>query len=155
VTVTYDSYEAKVLECVALMVAGSSTFQTLVGAISAAAARAYVVETEKGSAMAKPYALVHSEEYRQEKLAHGVYGHSGEALVIVHTTNTSGDTDPEIHRRLRNTAGAIKTEMLALMGQPTYLSNCTIDVEGPARRDETGADRGTAQIILNVKWTCP
>lgn len=153
--VTSDSYEAKVIDYVAAMVAASATFQTLTGAANAAAARAFVIETEKGSAQAKPYALVHSEQFADERLAHGVYGHRGEVIVVIHTTNTGSDSAPEVHRRLRNTAGSIKAEMLALVGTTGYLSNCTIDVDGPVRKDETGADAGTAQILLTLKWSAP
>jgi hypothetical protein len=151
-TVTYDSYEAKVIDHAAAMLAASSTFQTLVGVGTAAAARAYIVETEKGAAQTKPYAMVHSEQFSEEKIAHGVFSRRGEVIAIIHTANTGGDTAPEVYRRLRNVAGAIKSEMDALQGGSGYLAYCTIDVDGPVRKDETGADAGTAQILLTIKW---
>jgi hypothetical protein len=155
VTVSPTSYEALVIDYAAAMLAGSTTFRTLVGAANAAAARAYIVETENGSAKSKPYALVHSESFKSDWLAHGVYGRSGEVIAIIHTANTANDTAPEIHRRLRNIGGAIRDEMLALQGTAGCLSHVTIDVEGPIRRDETGADAGTAQILLTIKWSSP
>lgn len=154
-SVTYDSYEAKVIDYAAAMLAASTNFQTLVGAASAAAARASIVETENGSAKAKPYALIHTERFSEEQLAQGVYGHRGEVVAVIHTANTSGDTDPEVHRRLRNLGGLIRADMLALVGSAGYLSHCTIDLEGPIRKDESGADRGTGQILLTIKWSSP
>lgn len=154
-TVTPDSYEAKVVDYAAAMLAASSTFQALVGAANAAAARAFIVETENGSAKAKPYAMIHTEDFQSDRIAHGVYSHRGEVVALIHTENTPGDTDPEIHRRLRNIAGAIKSEMLALQGGAGYLSNIVVDVQGPVRKDETGADRGTAQVLLSIKWSAP
>ncbi len=154
-TVSPTSYEALVIDYAAAMLAGSATFQTLVSAGSASAARAYIVETENGTAKAKPYALVHAEAFKSEFIAQGVYGRSGEIICIIHVANTANDTAPEIHRRLRNTGGAIRAEMLALQGGSGYLSHVTIDVDGPVRRDDTGADNSTAQILLTIRWSAP
>ncbi len=154
-TVSPTSYEALVVDYAAAMLAGSTTFQALVGVASAVLARPFIVETENGSAKAKPYALVHTEAFKSEYLGHGVYGRSGEVIAIIHTTNTNGDTDPEVHRRLRNTGGAIRSEMMALQGGSGYLAHVDIDVDGPVRRDESGADRGTGQILLTIRWSSP
>jgi hypothetical protein len=133
--VTADSYEAKAVDLAITMLANSTTFQTLVGAANATAAKAKIIESwggnpgrtgGKGKATATdgtqftinpPFAVVHQSEIDTELGGVASIDYSGSIGIELHLARvTATDSPPETFRRGRNTLGFIRAELLALFG---------------------------------------
>lgn len=162
-TVTSDSYESKVSEAVVAMLANSATFRTLVGAGSAAAALAFIVEDIGGKdgkaidgtviSLAGNYAICGIGPVEEELRAVNTYGHSGVAGVkIMFAVDLTEDPDDRF-RAGRNTQGKIKEEMRALFGTSnSYLTAGTIVSEQIELTEATGKNRFHLNLNLVINW---
>jgi hypothetical protein len=162
-TVTADSYEAKVSEATVAMVAGSSTFRTLVAAADAAEAKGFIVEDVAGRAnkasnggalnIAGHYAIVAAGPLESELRAVNTYGRSGTVEVLLHFLVTAAEDPDDQFRAARNAQGLLKADMEALFGTAnTYLTAGTIQSGQIELAEGTGANRLHLLCPLNISW---
>lgn len=137
--VSASSYEAKASSAAVDLLAGSSTFQALVGAINATAAKAFIVEDYSGSADAgsgdtflavdgtavdytATWAYVRLLGTETEQRAFQTRGRSGSVLFFLNLPVDATDTPAEQFRRARNAQGDIRADMeTAIGGASTFL----------------------------------
>lgn len=169
--VTPSSYEALTVAAAITMLASSTTFQTLVGAVSVATAKAKIIESwggnpgrtgGKGKAtatdgtqfvMAPPYALVHQSEMSSSIGGISSYDYSGNVAIEIHLARVSGnEAPPDTFVRGRNTMGAIRSEMQALFGATNCLATGSVDSAGPTLPEDSGADGAELIADLSIEW---
>lgn len=172
---TYDSYEAKVAETTVALVAQSATFQTLVGAINATAARAFIVENEGGlqSENADPdgkdqaiavdgtaidtktaHAFVDAGEVNQEPgVVFSYRPHNGLAIVRIVIPATANDEPSWRRRRVLNTLGGIKADMVAVQGTGSYFINMGIETVITRTADDGDSRQKTEEGELLITWS--
>ncbi|MBA3685240.1 MAG: hypothetical protein H0W72_08370 [Planctomycetes bacterium] len=172
-TVDYTSDEARTIELWIAMLAGSATWKALVGAGTAATAKARILESDGGSnpeldgvatnvlgeqieITASPFlafALVHADEFPAEERALNCERRTGEIRTRVYCPIVSDDTAPERFRRTRNSAGLIRSECRALFGTTGCLMRGSITLAGPWLPDDTGWLADSALVFdLITTW---
>ena len=169
-TVGYTSYESAAIGFAIAMLTGSATFQSLVGATTATAALARVVEfdggdpKEVGSTKAiaadgstflitPPYAQVASQKFPADSSqALGWTKRMGEISIALVLPAMAADTPPERIRRALNTLGAIRLEIEAQFGQVGKLGSGDVSLELLPLPDDTGALRGTTAGTITISW---
>lgn len=170
--VTADSYEAKAIEIAANMLAASASFRAAVGAATAAAAKAFIIETDSGvevdgktgigTAMdgsdidiaAPPYAVLGLEPgVEVDAGAVGYPDYTTSILVrLVLARVGAGQTPAEGARAAWNLAGAVRAEMQAQVGGGTAFADAEISSAGLAL-DEDGVhrDHAIAQLLITAR----
>jgi hypothetical protein len=141
--VTADSYEAKAIAIAANMLAASTSFRTAVGAATAAAAKAFIVETYSGgevdgsSGIGKamdgsninlatpPYAIIGLDPGLDTEHGSGGYVDYDYALIVrlVMAKAGTGQTPAEGSRAAWNLGGLARAEMQAQVGSGTAFSD--------------------------------
>lgn len=155
--------------------AGSSTFQTLVGAIDATAALTSIYldslpvatdgnqHTAAELASFRPYALLWMNESGGYEVTHEStdsahrFRESGSHMMQIEQTVPSGVTtnNTEVELLWRNTIGDIIGEMIDLAGQATYLAITRISIaSGPHRThpDEVPTLGDSQWVDLAIEW---
>jgi hypothetical protein len=142
-TVTADSYEAKAIAIAANMLAASTSFRTAVGAATAAAAKAFIVETYSGGEVdgktgigtamdgsdltlaTPPYAEIGLDPGLDTEHGSGGYVDYSFALIVrlVLARAGTGQTPPEGSRAAWNLAGKVRAEMQAQVGSGTAFAD--------------------------------
>lgn len=169
--VTSDSYEAKVSAAVVDLVAGSAAFRTIVNAMNATAAKAFIVEdwsgvnddvptagTPKASngstlVVTNGWATVRLLELLTEQRAFGTYGHTGSVAVAILLPTTGGDNPAEQFRRARNAQGTIRAQIQAQIGGASTLLQANVRAEEVVLLDDTDALRGHFFCPLIIDWS--
>lgn len=170
-TVTYDSYLAKVVEYAITMLAGSATFRTLVAAASPTAAKSWIVESWGGdpataglAGKAKavdgtafvavpPFAHVHSPGMDPASAGIGVFTYTGEVFIgLLQARKLTGETPAEQFRRARNIGDAIRAEIQAQFGGTGVLAQGVVTIDGPEMPDATSADGDALLVNLVISW---
>lgn len=170
-TVSYTSYKASATLAAITMLSASSTFQTLVGAANATAAKAKIIEewggTPKlaggqGKAIAcdnsaftatPPYAILRVPEIQTELIGVGFYRFRGEVeLVLLQARKLTSETPPESMRRSTNIADAIRDEILAQFGSSGAFAEGTCSIIGPGLPDDAGADADALLAHLTITF---
>lgn len=173
-TVTADSYESKALELAINMLCASASFQALTGAASAAAARAFVVETDSGAPQdvngeigagiaasgaeldlaVPPYAIVGLEPGVARSLGGvGYFDYEfGIVIRLILARRADGETPPDSSRRAWNVTGQITDQINAQVGGPDALGQAEAKSEG-IFKDEEGVHRDhlVTQITINAQ----
>lgn len=141
--VTADSYEAKAIAIAANMLAACASFRTAVGAATAAAAKAFIVETYSGAEVdgetgigtamdgsdinlaTPPYAVIGLEPGLDTEHGSGGYVDYDYTLVVrlVMAKAGTGQTPPEGARAAWNLAGTVRAELQAQVGSGTAFSD--------------------------------
>lgn len=141
-------------------IAGSSSFQTLVGALNAAAALSSIYYVSAPGGTSPPYAVVDwGRSARWTSGRDGVrnwFDSEGELLVLLRAAVSDGTDSAQGDDALAfmNTAGAIASELLELTGQPGYLDVTTLEHGQPERPTEDLARQvgDFHQILFTVRW---
>lgn len=169
-TVTYDSHEAGALDLVIKALADSATWRGLQtpAATTTTEGKGRVVESDGGFepdegqevvnvlgttiVVGSPLAVVHGDEWQAEERALGVERRTGKVKVRLYLPKTAGDKAPEQHRRARNQAGAIRSEMAARFRTAGYLACGSASLNGPYIEDDTGAWRDVLVCDIDVSY---
>jgi hypothetical protein len=168
-TVTSDSYEAKVSEAAVLLLATCATFQTLTATVTPTAAKAFIVEDwsgtqDDGSGTAFKacdgstindaglWAYVRTLGTTTEQRAMNTWGQSGAVLFLISVPIQSADTPSEVVRRARNAQGSIKAEMRAQIGGATTFAWADFETPEVVIGDDTGSGRGSVTITVEMTW---
>ncbi len=150
-SVSSDSYEAKVSAALVQMLADCATFWALVDvAPSSASALSYIVEDDGGEQhlavdgnainIAGSWGVVRLGDTRRVDRAFQTWGYEGDFSVFLLIRAEDNDTPSEAMRRARNIAGQIAAEMQALVGaSASRLPYATFDLGDVALTEETGA----------------
>lgn len=170
-TVSYTSYSALAISYGIEMLAASATFQALAGVITSTAAKSSIIETIGGIGSTQDqavsvgggvitvgsanFAVVHEDTFDAEEIALHTFGYKGVIGIDLLMPLNTGDTAPEMMRRMRNQAGGIKADMEALFGQTGYLMRGFITEHGYRILDETTDFKGYAVATLSVNWSSP
>lgn len=171
-TVAAESYEAKALELAINMLCASASFQALVGAASAAAARAFVVETTSGAPAdtngklgkgfattgaeldlaVPPYAIVGLEPgVARTRGGVGYFDYDFSVVIrLVFVRRISGDAPPDSGRRAWNVTGQITDQINAQVGGADALADAEAKSEG-IFMDEEGVHRD--HVITQITIT--
>jgi len=141
-----------------LTVAGSSNFQTWVGAANAteALARVYPILTDT---LTLPLAAVDfADNFRRSLFASDVrnwFKQEGDLAVLFRASIDSEHNEADAAYTFLNSVGAIISDMEALAGKPGYLdiSGITVDA-GPQRplEDEKKTIGDFYEIIFRIEW---
>ncbi len=170
-TVGYTSYKATATQAGITMLAGSATFQTLVGAASATLAKAKIVEEwggtpvlagGQGKAVASdlsaftatpPFAILRNAELITERIGVGIIAYRGTiSLLLLQARRLTGETAPETLRRAANIADAIRAEIQAQFGTSGCFAEGACSIHGPGLPDETGADADAIEAIITIDF---
>lgn len=148
--VTADSYEAKAIEIAADMLAASASFRAAVGASTAAAAKAFIVETDSGAEVdtktsvgtamdgsdidlrLPPYAVVGLDPGLDTEVG-GIGYVDVTAVILVRLVMWrvgTGQTPPEGARTDWNLAGKVRAEMQAQVGGGTAFADAEVSSAG-------------------------
>lgn len=164
--VTADSYDARVSAAVVTMLAASATFQALVAAANAAAARPFIIEDDSGRELkgvdgaaidlTKAFAVVRLGPVQSELRAANTWGRSGDGEILLFVPVVTGDTPAEQFRRARNAQGLIRADIEAQFGTAGALTAGTFVSERIELGDETTANRLRLIAPLTLSWRdCP
>lgn len=170
-TVAYTSYKASATLAAITMVAGSSTFRTLVSAATPTLALAKIVEEWGGTpklaggkdkaiasdnsafTSSPPFAIVRLPSLDVERIGVAVYRYHGVVdVVLIMPRFATGETPPESLRRATNTADGIRADILAQFGTTGCFAVGTCEIVGPGLADETGADHDALQALLTITF---
>jgi hypothetical protein len=151
---------AKAAEAMKTLLAGSTTFQTMVGAASAAAAKAFIFigSYTPEAAVARPFALVSAVAAdKNRKIGTGAWVQSGEFKILIERDVTSTyqadehQTDAEME--FRNLVGEITEEMMDLSCTAGYLVLRSLDItEGPYRYEPATGKSDTMGCWMTAAW---
>jgi hypothetical protein len=162
------SYEAQVSAAMLNMLAASATFQTLTGAASAAAARAFLIEDDGGQITqgkacdgtalnaGVTYFVVRTGPLRRVDRAFNTYGAEGEVGILGVLARIGNESDTDALRRARNAQGGIRADLEAMFG--TIVNGAAALVAGrfdgppPEITDTTGPLRGRIYLFLDLAW---
>jgi hypothetical protein len=170
--VTYDSYEAKLIQAAILMLASSTTFQSLVGAGDVTAARGRIAELDsgdpaevgEGKGMActgglfdldQAHAGVGEIEFPIDNRFFGHEARSGTIRACVLIPPTSGDLVCERYRRALNLAGGIRSDMAALRGQAGMLADYAVTCDLAVLLDAGDRASGWHLATITITWRAP
>jgi hypothetical protein len=167
-TVPYTSYEAKIVDALANLIAGSATFRTLVGAATPTIARGSIIELDGGMSEGTPracagtgalinlataagWAHLAPEPTDLDPLAVGWLCWSKGGTVAVHLwmRATTGDTPPERRRRALNTLGLIRAEIEAQLGAAIVGGKVASRLDA---LDDVGWSRDLDRGTLTITW---
>lgn len=170
--VTADSYEAKAIEIAANMLAASASFRAAVGAATAAAAKAFIVETNSGAEVdgetgigkamdgsdidlvEPPYAILGLEPGLDvDAGAVGYPDYTINVLLrLVMPRTATGQTPAESARAAWNLTGAVRAEMQAQVGGGTAFADAEVSSAGLAMdQDDVHRDHTIAQLIITAR----
>lgn len=169
-TVSYTSYEAKVIEAAITMLADSTTFRTMVGAASPTEAKSKIIETDGGdpsesgqgkatacdgttfTVKGSSYAQVACMSFPTDSPVLGWTKRDGEVMIGLIMLETAGDKPPERMRRAANVFGAIRDEIEAQAGGVGVLNAIPSLVIRPLP-DLTSGKRATLQATITIPWS--
>lgn len=162
-TVTADSYEAKVSEAIVQMLADCAKFQTIVGASDATAAKSFIIEDDAGETslavdgsqidVSCAFGVVRLGETRRVDRAHLTWGREGDATIILAFKPETNDEPNVAFRRARNSAGTICAELQALVSAAaTRLPYATFNLTDVVMADEVGALANSFVASIAVTW---
>jgi hypothetical protein len=170
--VTADSYEAKAIELAATMLAASASFRAAVGAASASAAKAFIVETTSGlevdsktgigTAMdgsdldlaVPPYAIIGLDPGLDVE-AGGVGYVDYMTVIVVRLVLKrvgTGQNPAEGSRDAWNLAGKVRAEMQAQVGGANAFADAEVATAGLAMDEENvHRDHSVAQLTITSR----
>jgi hypothetical protein len=165
------SYEAIAANNVANMVASSTTFQTLVGVGTSAAALAFITDTWGGTPgrdggqnlsgnmagttfqTVAPFAVVRPDP--MESSLHGVgwWDRTGQMEIqIFQLRLLPSEVPASTLQRCRNVHGGIRSDMESLFGSAGCMATGEITGEFPIFLDDTGVDLSAIMSVLKLRW---
>lgn len=170
--VTADSYEAKAIAIAADMLAASASFRTAVGAATAAAAKAFIVETHSGAEVdgetgigtamdgsdlnlsEAPYAVIGLDPGLDVDA--GVLGYPDFTVSVlvrlVMALSAIGQTPAETTRAAWNLTGAVRAEIQAQVGGGTAFADAEVSSAGLAiGEDGIHRDHIVAQLTITAR----
>lgn len=125
------------LEGLRQLVADSTTFQALVGAVDGTAALAIVRRDtidESGSEVELPRVRCFLPEYRRRSIAHGSWPSSGTGEIVIEVApSASYPSDADAEAWFSNQLGSIIDEMTELVTSGPYLIVSGFSTEKPSR----------------------
>lgn len=162
-TITSDSYEAKVSEALVQMLADCVAFQQLVEQPDENAAKSFIVEDSAGEQSLavngttldpeNSWAVVRLTDSRIVDRAFHTWGHEGDAEIFMCIRSLGNETETEAIRRARNFAGLITAELRTLVGaSAARLAYATFMPSSPLLAEETGALRQSYLVTIAVAW---
>lgn len=169
--VVATSPEAKLLDELERIIAGSSTFQTWTGAVDAAAALAFIFgegfTADDDLSNNRPFALISLNRIASRNTAAISFEHTAQLSMVLDSTFGDGLTTPEdVARDFLNKAGGVRADILALAGTSyggatSYLmiQSCelvTPPVLVPIDRQNPGAADGNyvwCQYDITAGWS--
>jgi len=175
VSVSYTSYEALAVSYAINMIGGSTTYGGLcVRRDGGAGTYTYtdtVVESV-GGLTENQFTGIGGTEYAvdffkimavvdppspavPQEIALHTYGYSGSIDVGMHVYVETTDTPAESLRRVRNTAGAIRSEIQAQFGSASCLQRGTVRIGQIYLLDETKYLKGYAFVPMTIDWSSP
>lgn len=171
--VTYQSYEAAALGFGIAMLAGSATFQTLVGATDALTALSKIIEHDGGTpssqagvagkakacdgtsftlAGASWAQVAQTTVPGDSTVATGWTKRSGEIRIALVIKPTASHTPPERTRNAANITGLVRDEIEAQLGQPGKLALADVSYELMPLPDATGSMAGYTSGLVTITW---
>lgn len=170
--VTYDSYEAKVIEAGILMLANSQTFQALVGAIDVDTARDRIAEVDsgdpaevgEGKGMACTGALFDLEsahaslgeiEFPVDRRFASHEARTGTVRAAILIPPDPAHAVCERYRHAMNIAGGIRADLVAQRGQPQCFADFAIDAQLAVLVDAGDRATGWHCAIITTTWMTP
>lgn len=141
------------------LIASSTTFQTLVGEATAAAAKAHIhvpaIETAAAVKAARPFALIgQGERFDLERTSATNFRPSG-SLIFLLEDDVAAGTAEAVEKAFCKTIGDIFTDILTLSNDGAYLAVTGIrQIEGPMRADKKTrqAEGDFYQAVYSIEW---
>jgi hypothetical protein len=151
---------AKAAEAMKSLIAASSTFQTMVGAASAAAAKAsiYLGAYTPAGAIARPFALVSSVSAdRFSKTGLSGWVENGSFKILIERDIAAGyqpdDRQNDAELEFRNLIGKLLEEIADLSCQPGYLVLRSIEItDGPYRYESKTGQPEVMGCWMAAEW---
>jgi len=150
------------IENLRILLAASTTFQTLVNAGDAAAAKPYVYVDSIDESVSRPFALVSDQAWNLSLVGQGAVNAFDEGGVLLLEIQAGvGDAYEDDGAgnnpgfEFRNTIGAIVEEMLDLAASGTYLDVSGVRFEVPPTRvlpETEAADEDFFAVRLQLQW---
>jgi hypothetical protein len=142
------------------LIADVAAFRTWIGVHllnqEAARARVYIAGVDEGD-YARPFALIVTEEQPTDRRVAGgssdVHVEEGQLLVLFEDdTDPGAETMEEAEVAFTNDVGGILAGILALAGQPGYLSIVSLSQQRPPQRFQEDIGDDAYQALYAVEW---
>lgn len=152
-TVQYTGVEAQIINLAAVILSGSTTFQTLVGEATAVAARTHIVEIDDQPPVGAHAAIAIPEiDWDRVSMNH-VLGTATVGVVVLFPP-TGGLTEPETFRDALNISSAISLEMNTIATSDGYELVQSIMPTPIVKLDQSEELAGWFSLQLTVSMLC-
>lgn len=166
------SYEQQTLLNAVTHLSSSTTFQTLVGAGSAVAAQAFIIDSWGGMPASNadeqdqsinvtgtnlptvpPFAILKTDPMESELVGVGVFNRKGVIIIALYQVRTmSGETPPQSLARWRTAHGNVRSDLEQLFGSDGCMASGQIDGDGPVFLSDIGVDQQAIYSELKLSW---